>query len=387
MLSTTKISANELGRLSGPITVRRIELTRVAIPMREPFRISSGAVSLKEALLVKLYDGSAFGWGESSAMPGGFYSAETPDSCEQELTQRLLPALVGQTFPDMAALESFLAMQTESRFVRVAVETAAWECIARAKGVSLRALFGIDDRPIPSGLAVGLYDSDAELLEALDRYQPERYHRVKIKIKRGHDVRLVKLVRERLGAFPLFVDANADYGLEDASVFQELDAEQLMMFEQPFAKEALEESAHLQRTVRTPVCLDESIDSLEEARKAIAAKSCQIVNIKLQRVGGYLEALRIVEECAKSGIPVWMGTMPELGIGSAQALVLAAHAAFAFPTDVEPSARWYADDILSEELMLDQKGCLRMPSGAGLGWSVDAAKLEQYAQASWLFQV
>jgi O-succinylbenzoate synthase len=363
------VPVDELARQTGPIRFTRLELFRAAIAMREPFRISSGEVSRKEAALLRAWDGDVFGWGESSAMPGGFYSSETPESCWRELTDTVLPALIGRTFPHVAALDAWLREHTTTPFVRVAVETAAWDMAARACDLSLRALFGLADRPIPSGLAVGLYDDLDGLRAALDRYGPHDYQRLKIKIKRGQDVDLVRAVREYLPDLPLFVDANADYTRDDLDLFRELDRYGLLMFEQPFGKHDLETSAALQRIVRTPVCLDESIDSVEAARAALDLGACRIVNIKLQRVGGFLEALRIIELCASRGVPVWMGTMPELGVGSAQALVLASHPSCWFPTDVEPSERWYVDDVLSPPLKLD-RGHLHLPPGPGLGFTV-----------------
>jgi O-succinylbenzoate synthase len=198
-----------------------------------------------------------------------------------------------------------------------------------------------------------------------------------IKIRRGQDVALVRAAQRWLPDLPLFVDANADYSREDFHVFRELDRCGLMMFEQPFGKIELEMSAELQRTIGTPICLDESVDSVDAALRAIGSRSCRIVNIKLQRVGGFIDALRIIETCASHGIPVWMGTMPELGIGAAQALILASHPACRFPTDVEPSARWYVDDLLAPVLQLE-RGHLHVPSGPGLGFSVDERALERH---------
>jgi O-succinylbenzoate synthase len=376
--------AESLAGSSGPILFRRIDLYHLLIPMLEPFRISSGAVTDKECLLLRLGDGEAWGWGESSALSGGAYSAETPESCQRELVDSLLPSLIGRPFASMAELEQFLAESTVNRFVRVAVETAAWEIVARRRGVSLRQLFGLPDRPIPSGLAIGLYETEDELGAAIERYEARQYKRLKIKIKRGQDVTLVRRVRQALGDFPLFVDANADYGRQDFAVFQELDAWNLMMFEQPLAKGDLEDSAALQRQVRTPICLDESIETAGDAVRALELGSCRIINIKLQRVGGYFEALRIIEVCEQRGVPVWMGTMPELGVGSAQALMLAAHPAFTFPTDVEPSTRWYEDDILEPELCLHD-GCLTIPPGQGLGFAINEEKVARYATRQWRF--
>jgi O-succinylbenzoate synthase len=357
----------------GPIRIDKLELHRVSVPMTEPFRISSGEVSTKEALLVRLSGPRGHGWGESSAMPGGFYSADTPDSCWQELTN-LLPSLCGRVFASVAELAGELAAGGNSRFATVAVETAAWEYIARARDVSLSDLFGVRPRPVASGLAVGLYENAGALWSAVKRFEFDQYKRLKIKIKRGQDVQLVRTVREMLPGFPLFADANADYALDDIDVFLELDRYGLMMFEQPFAGGDLEGLAELQRRVRTPVCIDESADSAAQVRRALELGACRIVNIKLQRVGGFLEAMRILDVCAEFGVPVWMGTMPELGIGSAHALALASHPQFAYPTDVEPSRRWYLDDIVTPEITL-RNGMIGPPPG---GYTIDPAKLERY---------
>lgn len=376
-------SAKELGQC-GPLTIRKAEAWRISIPMLEPFRISSGEVSRKDAVAIRLGDGKDFGWGESSAMPGAFYSSETPDSCQHELVDQILPQLSGRSFATMGDLELELVRRTSSRFVRVAIETAAWELLARRARQSLRKFFGLADKPVASGLAVGLYETVDELHAAIERYRVRDYRRLKIKIKRGHDVGLVRAVREWYGDIPLFVDANADYSPADLYVFRELDGLGLMMFEQPFAKDNLEGSAALQHAVRTPVCLDESIETAADAERAASLGACRIVNIKLQRVGGYLEAFRIAECCMKHGIALWLGTMPELGIGSAQALMFAAHPGCTFPTDVAPSARWFQDDILQPELAL-QGDELLMPAGPGLGFAVDMDKLQRYAVQHWAF--
>jgi O-succinylbenzoate synthase len=215
--------------------------------------------------------------------------------------------------------------------------------------------------------------------------RPNDYRRLKIKIKHQHDLHLVHSVRQWYGDIPLFVDANADYSIKDIEVFRKLDSYNLMMFEQPFAREDMEGSAALQRAVRTPLCFDESIETADDVHRAAALDACRIVNIKLQRVGGYLEVFRILEACVQHNLAVWMGTMPELGIGSAQALVLATHPACVFPTDVEPSSRWFHDDIIEPALML-YDGHLSLPSRPGLGFEVSLDKLERYSIRHWTFQ-
>lgn len=368
----------------GPIIIDRIDAFRVSIPMVEPFRISSGEVSCKDAILIRLGHGNTFGWGESSSMPGAFYSQDTPDSCERQLVEDILPRLSGLRFNSMGELESLLLSWKISPFVRIAVEGAAWELLARAQNISLRELFGLEDRPVLTGLAVGLYPSLPELKAALERYGVEDYARLKIKIKRGHDVELVKAVREWYGEIPLFVDANADYTEDTIAPLFALDAFRLMMIEQPFARTDIDLSMQLQRQVQTPLCFDEGIESVLDVHQAANLDACRIVNIKLQRVGGFLEAFRIMEACVERGLPFWMGTMPELGIGSAQALVLATHPACAFPTDVEPSQRWYVDDILQPELRMREK-TLSLPTGPGLGFVIDEDRLSKYTLRQWRF--
>lgn len=376
------LSVHELERVE-PIEIEAIDLVRVAVPMLEPFRISSGEVSCKEALLVRLRSAHSFGWGESSAMPGGFYSQDTPDGCERQLLD-VLPALRGVRFRTMRELELWLLSAEISPFVRVALETAAWELLARDRNLPLGEVFGLARKPIESGLAVGLYPTLKELRDALERYEVHRYRRLKIKIKRGQDIEIVRAVRDWYGEIPLFVDANADYTSADIDALRKLDVFGLMMIEQPFARADLVSSAKLQRLITTPLCFDEGIESAADVHEAVKADACRIVNIKLQRVGGFLEALRIAEACCQSRMPFWMGTMPELGVGSAQALVLATHPSCLYPTDVEPSERWYAGDILQPQLRM-RKGQIEIPDGAGLGFEVDEAEVAHYETARWSF--
>lgn len=375
---TTAASLAEIAERTGPIRLDGVELYRVSIPLTEPFRISSGEIVQKDAILLRIGNDDHFGWGESSAMAGSFYSDETPDGCWAELTEHLLPAVVSREFSSVAELDAYLRELSPNRFATVALETAAWELIARSRGCSVRELLGIGRRPIPSGLAVGLYESEDELLSALDRFRPEQYHRLKLKIKRGHDVEIVRAARQRYPDIPLFVDANADYTLEEANVFRELDAFQLMMIEQPLGKRDIEGSAGLQQQVATPICLDESIHSAQSAAEAIAAGACRIINLKIQRVGGITESLRIIDVCRQTRTPMWMGTMPELGVGSAQALALGGHSAFVLPTDVEPSTRWYTDDVVSPPIELNGQGFIDIPPGSGWQYQVDPDKLRKW---------
>ena len=353
--------------------IKNIRLTHVRVPLVEPFRISSGAVAEKDGIIVRVEADDLVGYGESSPMAGSFYSSDTPESCWRELQGTLVPALIGKTFsPEL------IAGLPGSNFAKTGLETAFWDIEAQRQGKPLYELLGGTSKPVESGLAVGLYDDVVDMLRTIERYLQDGYKRVKIKIERGRDVELVRAVRAAFGDIPLFVDANGAYDLSDVGVFKQLDDFGLMMFEQPFPGGMLKELAELQCKVRTPVCLDESLETEADVRQAIRLGSMKIANIKIQRVGGFANALAIYEICREHGIPVWVGTMPELGIGQAQGMALSTLSHCAYPTDVEASLRWFCDDIIQPVLEV-KDGCLYPPSSPGLGFEIDEAKLARYS--------
>ncbi|MCC6293276.1 MAG: o-succinylbenzoate synthase [Bryobacterales bacterium] len=364
--------------------IQAARLTHARVPLVEPFRISSGAVSEKDGLIVQLESDGLTGVGESSPMAGPFYSADTPEICWAELRDVLIPALLQQQFPSHPAALEWINAQPASNFSKTGVETALWDLEARRQGKPLYELLGGTNRPVESGLAVGLYDTPAEMLRVIEKHLACGYKRVKIKIERGRDVELVRAVRGAFGEIPLFVDANGAYDLTDLHVFQTLDEFNLMMFEQPFTGSMLAESAELQRRVRTPVCLDESLETAGDVQRAIELGSFKIGNIKIQRVGGFSNALAIHDLCREHKIPVWTGTMPELGVGCAQGIALATLSHCTFPTDVEASLRWFRDDIVAP-LIEVRDGHLYPSASPGLGFEVDEAKLDRYKVASIYF--
>jgi o-succinylbenzoate synthase len=351
--------------------LRSITLTWVRVPLLEPFRISSGSVAEKDAIAVRLESDGFTGWGESSPMAGSFYSTDTPDSCWSELCGVIAPA----------ALQRDLSPGDElpgAHFASVGIETALWDIEAQRQGIPLHKLLGGTRDRVDAGLAVGLYEDTSQLLRTIERHLAAGYKRVKIKIARGADVGLVRAVRTAFGDdLPLMVDANGDYTLEDADVFRRLDEFNLMMIEQPLAGSMLEESAELQRQLRTPICLDESLEDLAAMQRAISLGSLRIANIKIQRVGGFGNARRIYDLCRAHNLGIWIGTMPELGIGQAQGAALSALPGCSFPTDVEASARWFCDDIIDPWLEIEG-GMIAMPMAAGLGYRVDPDKLARY---------
>ncbi|MBL8177317.1 MAG: o-succinylbenzoate synthase [Bryobacterales bacterium] len=354
-----------------------IHLTHVRIPLVEPFRISNGEVAEKDGIVVAVQSEGLTGYGESSPMSGSFYSSDTPESCWRQLTTQIGPAAVGKSFGSLEEACQWLDEQAGSNFAKVGIETALWDVEAQRRGVPLHKLLGGERERVDSGLAVGLYDETASLLRTIARYGEDGYKRVKIKIAPGHDVELTQAVRDEFGDIPLMTDANAAYTLDHVAVFQRLDDFGLLMYEQPLGGRMLAESAELQRQVATPICFDESLESIDDARQGVDLGAFRIANIKIQRVGGFRNALRMYELCRKLGLSIWVGTMPELGIGQAQGAALASLAGCDYPTDVEASSRWFRDDII-EPWVEVREGTIAMPQTPGLGYRIDGAKLARY---------
>ena len=361
--------------------IEEISLTHVRVPLVEPFRISSGAVSEKDAIVVEVRSDGLTGYGESSPMAGAFYSSDTPERSWQELRDVVIPPMLGRNFASPEDWNAALDALPAGKFTKTGLETALWDLSAQCRGVSLSRLLGGGKERIDSGLAVGLYEKTSDLLQRIERYLADGYKRVKIKIEPGQDVELVRAVRQAFGEIPLFVDANGAYSLKDLETFRRLDEYGLMMFEQPFAGPELEQLAQLQAHVNTPVCLDESLESAASLRQAIALGSLRIANFKIQRVGGFHHALEMLAICREHHIPAWVGTMPELGIGQAQGVALASLDGFVYPTDVEASLRWFCDDIVMP-LIAVHGGEIAVPCAPGLGYRIPRTKLAQYQVAN-----
>lgn len=374
-LQSTAISTGQL------IDVKSVTLYRVRIPLQEPFRISNGSVAEKEAILVQVATaGGIVGWGEASPMSGSFYSADTPDSAWNSLRQVLVPLLLKSKSVEPSAFYERLREVPDQAFAKAGLEGALWDAQAQLLGLPLCQLLGTDPRPVPSGVAIGIFDHVEELMERVKLYVDQGYQRVKIKIQPGWDIEPVRAVRERFPAVPLMVDANAAYSSEDQEMFIELDKFGLMMIEQPLARDAYDDAGALQRLLRTPLCADESADSLSSLAALIEKQAARIINIKIQRVGGLGEALLMLESAIKAGMKCWVGTMPELGVASAQGLHFASHVSFTFPTDIEASSRWYVDDLVEPFINIDDRGFIHLPAGTGMGFKVAREKVDRYSE-------
>ena len=364
------------------VAIKSAVLHRVRVPLVEPFRISNGEVAEKDAILIELTTSDdVVGWGEASPMSGSFYSSVTPESSWTVLKDQFVPALLSLGHVDASRFYELLREQPGDQFSRAGVEGALWDAYAHTRGVALGELFGIPPRAVPSGVAIGIFDTVEELLERVGRYVAQGYQRVKIKIQPGWDLEPVAAVRAKFADLPLMVDANAAYTIDDLQTFRELDRFKLMMIEQPLATDAIVEAGELQRQLATPLCADESAESLALLDQLIKHGAARIINIKVQRVGGLSEALLMLQTARAAGLQCWVGTMPELGIASAQALHLAMHQGFTFPTDIEASSRWYVDDIVEPAIEIETNGFIRVPHGVGTGFKVSREKIDRYTTA------
>jgi o-succinylbenzoate synthase len=347
-----------------------VELVRFSLPLVTPFRTSFGVQNGRDVILVRVVGPDGEGWGENVAGIEPLYSAEFTDASLLVLRDHLVPRLLAGGEVTAAHVAERLAPVKGWAMAKCAVEAAVLDAELRAAGTSLQFHLGGTRDRIPAGVSVGLFDTLAETLAAVDGYLADGYRRVKLKIEPGHDVDLVAAVRAHIGPDVLLqVDANCAYTLGDARHLARLDDHDLLLIEQPLEEGDLRQHAQLARLLRTPLCLDESITSARDAADAIALGACSIVNIKPGRVGGYLEARRIHDVCQAAGVPVWCGGMLETGVGRAANLALASLPGFTLPADLSASDRYFWRDVTTPFTLHD--GHLAVPSGPGIGVTPD----------------
>jgi O-succinylbenzoate synthase len=283
--------------------------------------------------------------------------------------------VLGRSFEDPREVYPALRPIRGHQMAKAAVEMAAWDVAARKAGLPLYKLLGGTRTAIESGVSIGIQDSLDQLAWKIETERAAGYRRIKIKIKPGWDVNAVEMVRARFGDIPLMVDANAAYTLDDAPHLAALDRFKLMMIEQPLEYDDLRDHAALQRRIRTPICLDESIHTARSAEEAIAMGACRIINIKPGRVGGYAESIKLHDTAAAHGIPVWHGGMLESGIGRAHNIHLSTLANFTLPGDIAASRRYYAPDLIEPGIEVGSDGTVAVPQGPGIGVNVDADRV------------
>jgi O-succinylbenzoate synthase len=346
--------------------VRAVELRLVALPLRRPFRTSFGTETEKTCILASVETDGAVGWGECVAGSEPDFSEEFNEAAWLVLRDFLAPALFAAGDVDPEGVEAAFSGVRGHPMAKATLVDAFLDAWLRERERSLASYLGAERDRVPCGVSVGIAPTTEDLLAQVAGYLAEGYRRIKLKIAPGLDLERVAAVRAAYPDVPLSVDANAAYRLADVETLRALDAYDLLMIEQPLHHEDLLEHAELQRRVRTPICLDESIRSAAHARAALELGSCRIVNIKQGRVGGVLEARRVHDLCRERGVPVWCGGMLETGVGRAVNLALAAMPGFTLPGDTSASSRYFPED-LTEPHVLAPDGTMAVPRGPGIG--------------------
>lgn len=360
-------------------TIDRIDLLTVKLPFIQPFAISSTSWSCKEALVLQIASNGVTGWGECVADPDPFYAPETTGSCRYIISRFLLPLLEpGMT---LAELSQRMHHLRGNEMAKATLENALIDLLAKQQGQKLYEFLGFPANKIMSGISLGLQENPDKLLHEIEAALAKKYHRIKMKVKRGQDVEWVAAVRARFPDVPLMVDANGDYTLDDAPRLAELDDFNLMMIEQPLSYSDIYQHSLLQRRLKTPLCLDESIHTLDDAQTAIALGACGIINIKQGRVGGLIEAIRMAALAASQGIACWSGGMDETGIGRAANIHLQTAPGFTLPGDTSETSRYFHEDIADPPVVLDEEGYITLPPGAGIGVEIPAERLGRYTIA------
>jgi O-succinylbenzoate synthase len=354
------------------VQLDRIELREIELPLRHPFETSFGRTTKRRIMIVSVFDAAgARGYGECTAPEDPFYNHETIDTAWMMVSKYVGPLLAAAKVQAADQVNNALSRIRGNRMAKGAVEAAIWDLEARMAGKPLWEHIGGSRREIECGVSIGLQQSAEALVEKAAAELASGYRRVKIKIKPGQDIGLVRAVRSAYPDVPLMVDANSAYALSDISLFRELDGERLMMIEQPLAAGDLVDHAALQREISTPVCLDESILTATDAVHANQLGSCRIINIKLGRVGGFAEAKAIHDFASANGIPVWCGGMLESGIGRAHNIALSTLPGFTLPGDVSASERYWEQDIIEPPVTVSKAGTISVPRAAGIGYEVN----------------
>jgi O-succinylbenzoate synthase len=360
--------------------LEHIDLVLVKLPFIHPLGTSVQVWSHKEALLLRVQSDGIVAWGECVADPDPFYLPETTQTARHIIKDFLLPLVEpGQTLGDL--MVKFRHIRGNN-IAKSTVENALINLMAMRNGAPLHTVLGFPAKKIMSGITIGLKETQHELLLAVERAVAKKYHRIKMKIKKGQDIDWVRAVRERFPDVPLMVDANGDYALSDTPLLRQLDEFNLMMIEQPLSYSDLYQHSILQKELRTALCLDESILTLDDAATAIALGACRVINIKQGRVGGLLESIRIARFAMDHGIAVWSGGMDETGIGRAVNIHLQTAPGFTVPGDTSETANYFHEDIADPPVVLDTDGFITIPPGPGLGITIDPERLTKY-MLSW----
>lgn len=347
-----------------------IVLRELHLPLVRPFETSFGVTTDRRILLVEVRSEGLIGWGECTAGERPFFSAETTDTAWQVLMNELGPMVAAETPEHGGDCPRLFKRVRGNRMAKAALENAVWDLEAQREGVSISMLLGGVRESIACGVSLGIQSSIPELMDIIERELAAGYQRIKLKCKPGWDVEVFEKVRSRWPDITLSCDANSAYKLRDADHLASFDAFDLLMIEQPLWHDDFYYHSMLQRQLKTPICLDESIRNRRDALAAIEMESCRIINIKLGRVGGFSEAIAVHNAAQERGIPVWCGGMLESGIGRSHNIALSTLENFTLPGDVSASARYWKEDIIEPEVTVSSEGEIAIPDTPGRGYEV-----------------
>lgn len=354
-----------------------VSIRELRMKLKAPFQTSFGTTMNRRVLLVEVGSEGATGWSEITTPEEPFYNAETTDTAWHVFCDFIVPMVLGKSVEHAADARSLMTGIRGNEMARAGLENALWVIEAVAKNQSLSKLLGGTREEIASGVSLGIQEDTNVLLNTIDRELAAGYRRIKLKIKPGMDVEVVRKVREKHPDILLMVDANSAYRLEDAPLLKQLDDFNLMMIEQPLNWDDIYLHSLLQRQLSTPICLDECIHNAGHALAAIEMHACGVINIKLGRVGGHSEARHVHDVCLRRNIPVWCGGMLESGVGRAHNVAMSTLPGFVLPGDVSASARYWDEDIIEPEIVVSNRGTIQVPTAPGLGYTVRKQRVEQ----------
>ncbi|MEX2104323.1 MAG: o-succinylbenzoate synthase [Bacilli bacterium] len=354
--------------------------------LKSPFTTSFGTFIDKDFFLVEAVDEKGVsGWGESVAFSAPWYSEETVKTNQHMMEDFLIPILLKEPFADPQEVNDRFKNIRRNNMAKAALEGAVWDLYAKRLGKPLAEVLGGHKKEIDVGISIGIQSSIKDLITLIEDYVQQGYKRMKVKIKPGWDVNVLGEIRKHFPDILLMADANSAYTLDDIDHLKKLDNYDLIMIEQPLEHDDIIDHAKLQKELKTPICLDESIHSLEDARKAIELGSCGIINIKIGRVGGLSEARKIHDFCKDHQIPVWCGGMLEAGVGRAHNIALTTLDQFILPGDTAASSRYWEEDIIEPEVMV-HNGVIKVPDQPGIGYNVNRKVVDRYTVSSQTYQ-
>jgi o-succinylbenzoate synthase len=356
--------------------ILKIQLYVIKMPLKSPFQTHLGTVTEREGIIVEVtdYEGIS-GYGEGVAFSTPWYTEETVQTSLHMLSDILIPLLQTNLIKHPRDASILFKSVRRNQMAKAGLEMALWDLYAKQNLTSLSAVMGGTRDKIPAGVVVAT-DSILAALNQIEKYLVEGYQRFKMKIHPNQDYSFLSEIRKHYPDLPIMADANSSYTLNDLERLKALDDFNLMMIEQPLAHDDIIEHANLQKVLNTPICLDESIITFDDARKAIELGSCRVINIKAGRVGGLYEAKRIHDYCLDKGIEVWCGGMIEFGVSRAHNIALASLPGFTIPGDISGSNRFWEEDIISPEVTV-KNGFIAVPTTPGIGFTINERRLKE----------